>query len=51
MDSISAIARMEYEQSFDPHYEDEEEKQEERDPFTLADEWFDEHYDEEERGE
>ena len=41
-------AMVEYNASFDPHYDDEEEKQEERDPFDLADEWVDENYEEEE---
>lgn len=38
-------AMVEYNASFDPHYDDEEE-QEEQDPFDLADEWFDENYEE-----
>lgn len=37
-------ATVEYNASFDPHYEDDEEKQGEQDPFDLADEWFDENY-------
>lgn len=42
-------AMVEYNASFDPHYKDEdEEEQEEQDPFDLADEWFDENYEEEE---
>ena len=39
-------AMVEYNASFDPHYEDDEEEQEEQDPFDLADEWFDENYEE-----
>lgn len=37
-------AMVEYNASFDPHYDEEE--QEEQDPFDLADEWFDENYEE-----
>lgn len=39
-------AMVEYNASFDPHYDDEEEQEEEQDPFDLADEWFDENYEE-----
>jgi hypothetical protein len=48
MDNIKGIALAQYEASFDPHYEDNEEEQKEQDPFDLVDEWFDENYEEEE---
>ena len=43
MENISFTAKVAYETSFDPHYEDEEEEQ---DPFDLVDDSFDEEYEE-----
>lgn len=48
MENILFSAKVAYETSFDPHYEDEEDDEdfEEQDPFDMVDDSFDEEYEE-----